>query len=186
MRKKGLNLAVLNKNYAPKITNNNEKILDADDFIVSKASTKGIITYCNEIFVQMSGYEPKDLIGSNHNLVRHPDMPMITFKLAWQLIKDKKEFFGFLKNLRADGGFYWVFTYITPDLDENSNIIGFTSFRRKPTLSALEIIIPLYKKLIEIEKNGGMKESQIALENFLKDKKISYNEFVINLQKGIK
>lgn len=172
----------LNKTNAPKLPNNNEKILEGNDFIVSKASTKGIITYCNRIFVQMSGYTPQDLIGANHNLVRHPDMPRLAFKIAWSALQDKKEFFGFLKNLRADGGFYWVFTYITPDLDQDSNIIGYTSFRRKPTKSALEIISPLYKDLVNAEKTGSIDASKAILDDFLKAKKKSYNEFIISLQ----
>lgn len=177
-------MRTLNKNDAPKVLKNDEKILNEGDFIVSKTDTRGVITYCNRIFVQMSGYKANELIGANHNLIRHPDMPKIAFKLAWQLISEKKEFFGFVKNLRADGSFYWVFAYITPDLDTKGNIIGYTSFRRKPKKSALETISPLYKQLVQIEQKGGMKESELALSNLLKDKQISYNELVINLQKG--
>lgn len=179
-------MAKLNKNNAPKVPKNDEKVLGENDFIVSKTDTAGIITYCNRIFVHMSGYNAKDLIGSNHNLIRHPDMPMVAFKLAWELIKAKKEFFGFVKNLRADGGFYWVFTYITPDFDAQGNIVGYTSFRRKPLQSAIKVISPIYKQLVQIEQKSGMKESEKALVNLLKDKQISYNELVISLQKDVK
>lgn len=99
-------MAVLNKSNAPKILTNEEKILDKNDFIVSKTNTKGHITYCNRIFVRMSGYNSQDLIGANHNLIRHPDMPKIAFKIAWEYLQNQKEFFGFIKNLCADGGYY--------------------------------------------------------------------------------
>ncbi len=177
----------LSKADAPRNYNNNEKKLNEDDFIVSKTDTKGKIIYCNEIFSKMAGYCPADLIGSNHNVIRHPDMPKIAFKLAWDLIKNKKEFFGFVKNLSADGGYYWVLAYITPDIDPNSGqIVSYTSVRRKPPQSAIDQIIPIYKLLVDAERRGGMQASGELLTNFLQEHKISYDEFVINLQKGAK
>ena len=94
----------LSKSDAPKNITNNERKLGDNDFILSKTDKKGKIIYCNEIFAKMSGYPAGDLIGANHNLIRHPDMPKIAFKVAWDLIQQKKEFFGFVKNLSKDGG----------------------------------------------------------------------------------
>lgn len=177
-------MAVLNKSNAPKILTNEEKTLGENDFIVSKTNTKGHITYCNRIFVRMSGYNSQDLIGANHNLIRHPDMPKIAFKIAWEYLQNQKEFFGFIKNLCADGGYYWVFAYITADTDEQGNTIGYTSFRRKPHELAIETIIPLYKQLTDIEKQKDINASSIALQNILNEKQMSYNEFIITLQGG--
>ena len=174
----------LSKRDAPKNISNNEKKLGDDDFIVSKTDLKGKIIYCNEIFTKMSGYQAADLIGANHNLIRHPDTPQIAFKVAWDLIQDKKEFFGFVKNLCADGGYYWVFAYITADLDENGRIISYTSIRRKPPQSAIDQITPVYKLLVDAEKSGGMKASSKVLNDFLEENKITYDELVMNLQKG--
>jgi len=174
----------LSKLDAPKNINSNEKIMQENDFIVSKTDTKGYITYFNEVFMEMSGYSHEELMGANHNLIRHPDMPRIAFKLAWDLIKNGKEFFGFVKNLRKNGGFYWVFAYITPDYDTSGNIIGYTSFRRKPPRSAIEQIEPIYKLLVGEEKEGGMDASLNLLQNFLKENKISYSTLVMSLQKG--
>jgi len=174
----------LSKKDAPKNITNEEKKLTDDDFIISKTDIKGNIIYCNEIFTEMSGYPATDLIGANHNLIRHPDMPRVAFKLAWDLIKNKKEFFGFVKNLRANGGYYWVFTYITADLDANGRIISYTSVRRKPTQSAVNAIIPIYKLLVDAEKRGGMEASGKLLGDYLAENKIGYEELVMNLQKG--
>jgi len=174
----------LNKTNAPKNLTGKEKVISDDDFIVSKTDTKGFITYCNEIFTEMSGYSLKELIGANHNLIRHPDMPRVAFQVAWELINNGEEFFGFVKNLRKDGGFYWVFTYITADYDANKNVIGYTSFRRKPPKSAIEAIEPVYKLLIEAERNGGMDASKQLLVDFLSQNKTTYNALVMNLQKG--
>ena len=174
----------LSKKDAPKNISNNFKTLGDDDFIVSKTDTSGKIIYCNEIFTKMAGYPASSLIGANHNLIRHPDMPRVAFKLAWDLIKSKKEFFGFVKNLSADGGYYWVFAYITADLDPSGNIISYTSVRRKPPQSAIDTIIPIYKLLLEAEQRGGMDASAKILNGFLDENKLGYDEFVVNLQKG--
>ena len=174
----------LSKLDAPKNITNSEKKMGDNDFIVSKTDTKGKIIYCNEIFTKMAGYPAADLIGANHNLIRHPDMPRIAFKLAWDLIQNKKEFFGFVKNLCADGGYYWVLAYITADIDASGRIVSYTSIRRKPPQSAINAIEPIYKLLIDAEKSGGMDASAKLLGNFLEENKVEYDELVINLQKG--
>ena len=138
---------------------NSEKVMQYNDFIVSKTDKKGIITYCNEIFMYMAGYKESELIRENHNLIRHPDMPRVAFKLAWDLISSGQEFIGFVKNLSKDGSFYWVFATITADYDNNNNIIGYTSVRRKPPKSAINAIEPIYKLLLDTEKTGGMEAS---------------------------
>lgn len=163
---------------------NNEKKMGDDDFIVSKTDTKGKIIYCNEIFADMAGYSIADLMGANHNLIRHPDMPKIAFKTVWDKIQQKEEFFGFVKNLKRDGGYYWVFAYITADLDLHGNIISYTSVRRKPPQSAIDTITPVYKLLLDAERSGGMEASGRLLGEFLKDHNTTYDELVINLQKG--
>ncbi|MEA3522431.1 MAG: PAS domain-containing protein [Campylobacterota bacterium] len=176
----------LSKSDAPKAITQNERKLGEDDFIISKTDTKGKIIYCNEIFAKMAGYPPADLIGANHNLIRHPDMPRIAFKHAWDLIQNKKEFFGFVKNLSKDGSYYWVFATITADLDNFGKIISYTSVRRKPPQSAIDTIKPIYKLLIDAEKNGGINASEKLLHSYLAENNVGYDEFVINLQKDIR
>ena len=175
---------VLSKADAPKNISNKENELNENDFIVSKTDTSGKIIYCNEIFTKMSGYPASSLIGANHNLIRHPDMPRIAFKIAWDLIKDSKEFFGFVKNLSADGSSYWVFAYMTADLDSNGKIISYTSVRRKASQSALNHIIPIYKQLVDAEKRGALEASKKLLDEILQKNKKNYNQFILDLQKG--
>jgi len=178
----------LSKLDAPKNITDKEKVISDNDFIVSKTDTKGYITYCNRIFVEMAGWSRFELIGANHNIIRHPDMPKIAFKILWDLIQNKKEFFGFVKNLRKDGGFYWVLAYITPDLDLNGNIIGYTSFRKKPSRKGIETMSEIYKKLKEAEMSGGMSASYELLKELLNadDDNIidKYHKLVFDLQKG--
>ncbi len=167
------------------IPTNEEKVLNQNDFIVSKTNTKGIITYCNQIFMDMAQYTESELIGTNHNIIRHPDMPKIAFKVAWQLIQSGEEFFGYVKNLRKQGGYYWVFTNIMPDFDLDGKIIGYTSVRRKPNPDALKTIIPLYQQLINLEKSGGMDSSFKAVSDLLNEKNMEFNELSIALQGDI-
>ncbi len=174
----------LNKKNRPTPINK-ERSLGDNDFIISKTDTKGFITYCNRIFIEMAGYSNTELIGSNHNLIRHPDMPAIAFKHAWDLIKQKKEFFGFVKNLTKDGSFYWVFTYITADIDPSGKIIGYTSCRRKPPKSAIETITPLYRDLLQEEQKSGVEGSRKLLMQTLEGLNTSYDEFIINLQREV-
>ena len=178
----------LSKLDAPKNITTREKVMSDNDFIVSKTDTKGYITYCNRIFVEMAGWSRFELIGANHNIIRHPHMPKIAFKVLWDLVQAKKEFFGFVKNLRKDGGFYWVFAYITPDLDKSGNIIGYSSFRKKPSRKGIETLEPIYRQLVEAERSGGIQASYELLKETLgaTDENVveKYQNLVFDLQKG--
>lgn len=110
-------------------------------------------------------------------------MPRVVFKILWEYVKNKKEVFAYVKNKSFDGSFYWVFANVTASLDQNGNIIGYYSVRRKPNPKALEIIIPLYRQLLEAEKSGGMEASSKLLDNILKEKNKSYDELMNDLQR---
>jgi len=162
-----------------------ERVMREDDFIVSKTNPKGIITYGNPIFVEFSGYSEDELIGTQHNIIRHPDMPRSAFKLAWDTIQSGKEFFAYVKNMSKDGGFYWVFAHITPDFAHDGNIVGYTSVRRCPTRSAIEAITPVYAQMLAAEKAAGARDAIAAgtqvLLDLLKETGKSYEELVFAL-----
>ncbi|WP_169940730.1 PAS domain-containing protein [Campylobacter sp. RM15925] len=164
-------------------TNSKERQVSSDAFLVSKTDTKGKITYCNMPFAEIVGAKSSELIGKPHNIVRHPDMPRVIFKFLWEYIKNKREIFAYVKNRSFDGSFYWVFANVTASIDERGNIIGFYSVRRKPNPKALEVIIPLYKDLLNAEKSGGMDASLKLFERILREKNTTYDEFMNNLQR---
>jgi PAS domain S-box-containing protein len=162
-----------------------ERLMREDDFIVSKTDPKGLITYGNPIFIEFSGYSEQELIGSQHNIVRHPDMPRAAFKLAWDTIQSGKEFFGYVKNMAKDGSFYWVFTHIAPDFDQSGRIVGYTSVRRCPKREAIATITPVYALMCNAERLAGAKDAiaagtQVLLE-VLRQKRMSYAELVFAL-----
>jgi len=159
---------------------NHEKHFLENEVIVSKTDTEGRITYGNGIFIGISGYAEEELLGSPHNILRHPDMPRAVFKLLWDTIQAGEEINAYVKNLSKDGSYYWVFANVTPSFDKNNNIIGYFSVRRVPSKSALEIIKPLYSHLLSIEKSGGMDTSLQYLNELLKNKGVSYEEFILS------
>jgi PAS domain S-box-containing protein len=159
-----------------------ERVMREDDFIVSKTDTKGRITYCNEIFMDMAMMTESELLGKPHNIVRHPDMPKAVFKLLWDRVQKGEEIFAYVKNLSKDGSFYWVYANVTPSYDSSANIIGYYSIRIKPNPKALEIIKPIYEKMLSIEKSSGVDASMKYLTDLLNEKGVSYDEFIINIQ----
>ena len=163
-----------------------EHSLTRDSFIVSKTDTKGRITYANRTFMRFSGYRENELLGQQHNIVRHPDMPRAVFNLLWETIRQGRECFAYVKNLSKDGSFYWVFANVTPDHDDNHEICGYYSVRRMPNPQALKTIEPLYQEMLAAEQAAGAKDAiaagtQILLSR-LQEGNIEYEPFVLGLQ----
>jgi PAS domain S-box-containing protein len=162
-----------------------ETVLNEEDFIISKTDLKSKILYGNQIFIQMSGYSESELLGKPHNILRHPDMPRCAFKILYDHIQNGKEWFGYVKNLRKDGGYYWVFANISPTYDNNGNMIGYYSVRRKPRNGFKSIIEPLYRQLLSIETSEGMDGSLRAVDELLEKHNMTFNEVMLKIQKGI-
>jgi PAS domain S-box-containing protein len=160
----------------------NEIKLSDKRYIVSKTDPKGIIEYGNDYFVEISGYSESELIGKPHSIVRHPDMPRIAFKLMWDRIKKGKNFIAVVKNLAKDGSYYWVVTDFEPKIDPITNeIISHTAFRKAAPQKAIDTMAPIYAKLLEVEKEGGMEASEKYLRGFLEENRTTYDEFINQL-----
>lgn len=114
--------------------------------IVSRTDPQGIITHANQAFIDMSGYTRDELIGTNHYILRHPDMPAVAFKGLWDTIMRGKKWQGFVKNLRKDGKYYWVKATVIPNI-RNGELVGYTSVRRKPSRSKIRESEALYATL---------------------------------------
>ena len=84
-----------------------------NEVIISRTDLKGVITYVNDTFAEISGYAPEELIGKPHNILRHPDMPRSAFREMWETIQAGKSWEGYVKNRRKDGGYYWVYAVIS-------------------------------------------------------------------------
>ena len=128
----------MNNTYQEAIENSN---------IVSKTDINGIITFVNDEFCKISGYSYDELIGQNHNIVRHPDVPNSNFETLWETILAKKSFKATVKNLSKDKKTVYLNTTITPILDKDENIIEFIAIRYDVTAE-----VELKKSLEEKEK----------------------------------
>ncbi len=160
-----------------------ERVMREDDFIVSLTDTKGRITYGNRIFIEFSGYTEDELLGTQHNIIRHPDMPRSVFKLLWDKIQAKEECFAYVKNMAKDGSFYWVFANVTPTFDPSGTITGYFSVRRKPKLSGIQTAAAVYGLMLEAEKKAGaagaIEAGTKVLVDILNEKGLSYDELVL-------
>lgn len=101
-----------------------------DEVIISRTNLQGKITHANDVFCDISGYTESELIGHSHNIIRHPDMPASVFKELWETIKSGRIWRGHVKNRRKDGGYYWVYSEISPVIKEGK-IIEYKSMRSR-------------------------------------------------------
>ena len=124
----------------------NEVVLSEDSMIVSKTDLKGTITMVNAEFVKISGFSEAELIGKNHNLVRHSDMPAIAFQGLWDDIQQGKPWTGLVKNRCKNGDFYWVRANVTPIM-KNGRVVEYMSVRSKPSRTEVEEAGKLYAKI---------------------------------------
>ena len=127
-------------------TTDEETLFPEGYLIVSRTDLDGVITHANDAFVHMSGWEREELIGQLHSILRHPDLPKVAFKGLWDDVQAGKKWHGYVKNLRKDGGFYWVYATIIPNV-RGGKIVGYTSVRRQPSREKIAEMSALYKEL---------------------------------------
>ncbi|MGE6207962.1 methyl-accepting chemotaxis protein [Aeromonas media] len=128
----------------------------ADVQLVSTTDLRGVITYANPAFCRIAGYQVDELVGHNHNLVRHPDMPKAAFADLWDRLKEGNPWRGMVKNRCKDGRYYWVDAYVTP-IYENGKISGYQSVRCKPEPQLKLVAAQAYQALLKAEQGGASK-----------------------------
>lgn len=123
-----------------------ETVLDDQAFLVTETDAKGIIIFSNDEFAKVAEYKKEDLIGKNHNIIRHPDMPKAAFKDLWDTVKKGEVWQGYVKNKTSSGGYYWVYATIYPFKDKDGNQC-YLSVRRKPSREQIAKYEQLYKTM---------------------------------------
>ncbi|MFT7859937.1 MAG: PAS domain-containing protein [Sulfurimonas sp.] len=150
--------------------------------ILSRTDLKGNIQYCNKYFQEVSGYSEQELIGSPHNIIRHPDMPKVIFKLMWERLKQQRDILAVVKNRAKNGDHYWVTTlFETRHHPFTKQAEGYLALRKAAPKKAVEAITPLYQKLLEIEKRDGMSASEEYLLKFLREQNVDYDTYMKEL-----
>ena len=114
--------------------------------LISATDVRGVITYCNDAFVEISGFDRADLIGAPQNIVRHPDVPPAVFAHMWSALKQGLPWMGIVKNRSKTGDHYWVNAYVTPIFD-GSTVVGFESVRVKPSADEIRRAQALYRRI---------------------------------------
>lgn len=125
---------------------NIEKNYRDSAILISKTDLKGVITFANHDFIEVSGFSENELYGQSHNIVRHPDMPPQAFADLWQTVKKGKLWNGTVKNRCKNGDYYWVEANVTP-IFENGAEIGYISVRTKPSKRRVDEAAALYEEI---------------------------------------
>lgn len=146
----------------PSTATNNEVTFSKTEQLVSTTDTQGVITYANEVFCKIAGYELDELVGQHHNIVRHPDMPKAAFGDLWAKLKRGDSWRGMVKNRCKNGDYYWVDAYVTP-LYDGDNIVGYQSVRCCPEREQINAASALYQQI-----NQGKIPSEFQLNFTLK------------------
>ena len=167
-----------------------ELTFDTNDVIVSKTDLAGRITYANDIFCHMAERTTEETIGKPHNIIRHPGMPRVIFKLLWDTLQREEEIFAYVKNRSKTGRYYWVLAHVTPSYDQNHQLNGYHSNRRCPDRYWVEEISKLYQSLLNEEAkypnpDEGIKASARLFARILDDAGQSYPEFVWSTMRSL-
>jgi len=138
-----------------------EKVIPVDEefffdgnVIISQTDLKGVITYANRAFCEISGYSVEELLSKPHNIIRHPDMPKAVFAKMWETISGGQAWNGLVKNLRKDGKYYWVDTEVLPIKDEENVLIGYIAARKAASRKDINETQETYKKMLQTQKEG--------------------------------
>jgi methyl-accepting chemotaxis protein len=154
-----------------------EVLMKEGTILVTKTDLKGRITYTNEAFVEISGFTREELIGSNHNVVRHPDMPPEAFDDLWKTVAEGKPWRNLVKNRCKSGDYYWVEANVSP-IFENGRVTGYVSARYAPTREQVLQAESLYN-LVRNKKAKIRSSGFVDKINFIKRLSISAKLAVI-------
>ena len=150
--------------------------------VISETDVYGRITNVNDVFCNVCGYSPEEMIGQPHSIIRHPDMPKLVFKLLWDNLKVGNNFIGVIKNLAKSGEYYWVITDFEMRRDATGNITHYIARRKSVPKAVIEnYVAPLYETLLKLEKVGGMELSTRFFKNYLAKQGKDYIDFIIDV-----
>jgi aerotaxis receptor len=143
-----------------------ERDFPGEQRLISATDSHGRLTYCNDEFVAVSGFTREQLIGSAHNIVRHPDMPPVVFEHMWSHLKAGKAWMGIVKNRCSNGDFYWVSAYVTA-IRQDGRVTGYESVRVKPDVDQVRRAVALYARLRQGRSATRLVQRLSLLSRFL-------------------
>lgn len=144
------------------------------ELFFSTTDERGMITFGNDVFIRISGYPTETIMGAPHNIIRHPDMPRSVFKVFWDTLKSDSPIGAYVKNMAADGRYYWVFAFAFPVAN------GYLSIRFKPSSAYFTKVQEVYASVLEFEKTHDLEESTNYLLQLLSQAGFAnYTEFMV-------
>jgi PAS domain S-box-containing protein len=161
-----------------------EIILSKDETTKSRTDINGTILYYNHIFAKISGYKKSELLYAPHSILRHPDMPKAIFYIIRQTLLSGRSTQAIIKNFTKDGNYYWLLMEFIVQKDNKNKIVSFLSYGKQAPKQAINIIKPMYKNLLKIEREYGMENSIKYLSSFLNNNNYAtYNEYISGISK---
>lgn len=133
------------------VTPVNEEFLFDGSSLISQTDTNGIITFANRKFCEVSGFSANELLGQQHDIIRHPEMPKSVFQRMWDTISAGHTWNGLLKNMRKDGLYYWVDTEILPIKNASNEVTGYIAARKVASRKNIDENEISYKKMLASE-----------------------------------
>jgi PAS domain S-box-containing protein len=175
---------IRNLSFKP-IPSDRELEWDKTKILMSKTDYKGNILYANEAFIDVCGYDDFELMDKSHNILRHPDMPKVIFKLMWEDLQKNQGSHIIIKNMSKTGRFFWIANDIKTNIDQNGTIT-YTGQQSSVSNDIIKNKIePLYKKLIQIENASGVNSSENYLVGYLEEQRKTLMEFIDELTYNI-
>ncbi|MBX2987149.1 MAG: methyl-accepting chemotaxis protein [Bdellovibrionaceae bacterium] len=157
------------------VPNQNESPFGFHEFFFSTTNARGVIRYGNDVFVRVSDYPKDQILGAPHSIVRHPDMPRSVFKVFWDTLKSGNAIGAYVKNLSANGSYYWVFAFAFPIED------GYLSIRFKPSSEIFKAVQSIYKEVrsFEAENNDLGASERLLIEKIQSQGFKDYEDFMV-------
>ena len=164
-----------------------ERTFQPHEVIVSKTDLTGRLIYANRTFYELASMDEKEVIGQQHNIIRHPEMPRCVFGLLWDTLQSGEEIFAYVNNRSKNGDNYWVLAHVTPSYGADGQIDGYHSNRRVPRRDTLEgQIMPLYAELLALEKShssakDALQAGKDKISSMLEETSMSFNELMFSM-----
>ena len=153
---------------------NEESPFNFNELFFSTTNKRGVIEYGNSVFVRVSNYPAEELMGAAHSIIRHPDMPRCVFKVFWDYLNSNKPIGAYVKNMAADGRYYWVYAFAFPVQG------GYLSIRFKPSSPLFETVKKIYDDVLKKEKQTSMDEAlKYLIETLNQNGFDDYSDFMV-------
>jgi len=164
------------------IQSDKEILLSKNETTISRTDIDGTILYYNRTFAKMSGYKKSELLYAPHSILRHPDMPKAIFYIIWQTLLSGRSTHAIIKNFTKDGNYYWLLIEFIVQKDNQNSIVSFLSHGKQAPKYTIDVIEPIYKDLLKIEREYDMEKSIKYLSSFLNQNNYAtYNDYICRI-----